>query len=131
VPQENVDDYRRSIAAWNRGDLDGWLAMVDQDFEFRPSGAFPGLQPVYRGVEGARRLWSDMRGPWKEFRISVERIEDLGDTLLALITFNVTGRDGLTTSRRWAHVETREGGKAATENYASWEEALKAVGLEE
>src|SRR3954447_9080845 len=117
MSQENVDRYKRSIDAWNRGDLDGWLGTFDRDFEWRSSGVFPGLQPVYHGVEGARRFWSDMRGPWKEVRVPIERTEDLGEPLLALITFNATGRNGITTSRRWAQVERREGGKAATENY--------------
>ena len=131
MSQENVDDYRRNTAAWNRGDLDAWLAAANPHGEFLPSGTFPGLQPVYRGVEGARQLWNDMRGPWKDIRISIERIEDLGDLVLALITFEVTGREGLRTSRRWAHVVRYESGTwTMTENYASWEEALKAVGLE-
>jgi ketosteroid isomerase-like protein len=131
MSRENVAEYRRGIAAWNSGDLDAWLSAVDRDWEYRSSGQFPGLQPVYRGVEGARQLWSDMRGPWEEFRIDIERIEDLGDTLVALVTFHVTGRDGLATSRRWAHVGRSGGGRPTTENYASWEEALKAVELED
>ena len=132
MSQENVDDYLRGVAAWNNGDLDGWLATVNPGGEFRTSGMFPGVQRVYHGVEGMRKLWADMRGPWQKFHMNIERIEDLGDSVLALFTFEVTGRDGLTTSRRWAHVAKYDNGTAiTTDNYASWEQALKAVGLEE
>jgi ketosteroid isomerase-like protein len=134
VSQENVNQYRRSIAAWNSGDLDGWLALAaaDPDSEFKTSGMFPGVQRVYRGVEGMRQLWTDMRGPWESFHMSIERIEDLDDVVLALFTFEVTGRDGLTTSREWAHVVKYDSDKPTiTENFASWEQALKAVGLQE
>ena len=73
-----------------------------------------------------------MRGPWKDFSIRIDRIEDLGERLLALITFCVTGRDGIETSSHWAHVVTyRDGFPTVTENYASWGDALEAVGLEE
>jgi len=133
VSQENVEDYRRGIVAWNSGDLDAWLATLPPNWEFRASGVFPGTQPVYRGPDGARQLCQDMRGPWQEFNVSVERIEDLGDDVLALITFEVIGRDGLATSRRWAHVARYDyrGEPIRTENYESWAQALKAVGLEE
>jgi ketosteroid isomerase-like protein len=132
MSQENVDDVLRGIAAWNSRDLDGWLASIDPDWELTTSGIFPGLQPSYRGVNGARQLWNDMRGPWEDFRICSERTQDLGDSVLSLITFEVRGRDGLPTSRRWAHVYRYDGPKQVrTENYESWDQALKAVGLEE
>ena len=132
MSQENVDDYRRSCEAWTQGDREAWLSDIPADWEFRATGAFLGVQGDYRGRDGAIRLWNDMRGPWQEFSIHIERIEDLGDRVLALVTFAVTGRDGLETSRPWAHVVTyRDGRGTATANYESWEAALKAVGLEE
>jgi ketosteroid isomerase-like protein len=134
VSQENVDRYRRSIALWNSGDLDAVLALAatEPDSEFRTSGVFPGVDRVYRGVEGVRQLWTDMRGPWEKLHIRIERMEDLGDTLLALFTFEATGRDGIAATQQWAHVVKFDPGKTTiTENYSSWPEALKAVGLEE
>ena len=64
--------------------------------------------------------------------MDIERIEDLGDRVVALIIFRATGRDGIETARPWAHVVTFRSGEAVlTENYADWEEALEAVGLAE
>ena len=132
MSQENVEDYRRRLNAWTRGDRDEWLRNVTPEWEFRASGLFPGVFGDYRGVAGRNDLWSDMRGPWKDFRVDAERIEDLGGRLVAMITFAVTGRDGIETSRRWAQVVTyRDGAPTVTDNYESWEAALKAVGLAE
>jgi len=132
VSQANVELYRHSIDAWTRGDREAWLSDVPPDYEYHASGVFPGLDSVYRGREGASKLWDDMRGPWENFVITVERIEDLGDTVVALVTFSVNGRGGISTNRPRAHVVTfRDGVSTRTDNYESWDEALKAVGREE
>jgi hypothetical protein len=62
-------------------------------------------------------------------RPSIERIEDLGESILALIAFVVIGTDGITIRRECAHVVTYRAGVATvTENYASWNDALEALG---
>jgi hypothetical protein len=73
-----------------------------------------------------------MRGPWDSFDITVERVEDLGDTVLGLVTFKVQGRDGLKTGRQWAYIVTFTGGTPTrTDNFPTWREALEAAGLQE
>ena len=133
VSQENVERYRRGIDAWNRGALDEYLEDVRADWTFIPTGTFPGVAESYRGREGARRLWEDMRGPWDSqgFHFDVERIEDLGDSVLALCTIRARGqRSGAAVALEWAHVVTfSHDGSIVTRNYARWEEALEAVGL--
>ncbi|MGO8905613.1 MAG: nuclear transport factor 2 family protein [Solirubrobacteraceae bacterium] len=132
MSEENVEAYRRSVDAWTRDDREAWLQEIPPDWEFVSSGVFLGLDPAYRGPEGALKLWEDMRGPWSDFEVTIERIEELGEETIALVTFQVRGRDDLRTSRRWAHVTTFRGGvPIRIENYASWDEALKAVGLAE
>jgi len=130
MSQENVERYRRGIDAWNRGALDEWLEDISADWTFIPSGVFPRVRGVYRGRDGALRLWEDMRGPWdgQGFYFEIERIEDLGDTVLALCTIRARGQtSGAPASRQWAHVLTSD--PDVTRNYPSWEEALEPVGL--
>ena len=134
MSQENVERWRRSTDAWNRGAFEEWLEDVPEDWTFIPSGLFPGVAETYRGREGARRLWEDMRGPWDSegFHFEIERIEDLGDTLVALSTIHARGSaSGAEASRPWAHVVTFDGDAIVTHNYPSWEAALEAVGLRE
>jgi ketosteroid isomerase-like protein len=134
MSQENVERYRRSLEAWNRGARDEWLEDVTPGWEFVPSGVFPGLDPIYRGRDGALALWDAMRGPWDNqgFRFEIERIEDLGETVLALATIHATGKEsGVEVALKWAHIVTYRSGDQQTRNYASWDEALEAVGLRE
>lgn len=135
MSQENVERFRRGIDAWNRGALDEYLEDVSAEWTFITSGTFPGVADTYRGREGARRLWEDMRGPWDSqgFHFDVERIEDLGDTVLALSTIRARGQtSGVEASLQWAHLVTFSHDDAiVTRNYASWKEALEAAGISE
>jgi hypothetical protein len=134
MSRENVDRYRRSVDAWNRGALDEWLEDITPEWEFVTAGVFPGVDPIYRGREGALKLWDTMRGPWDNqgFHFEIERIEDLGETVLALSTIRARGqKSGVGVALKWAHVVTYRSGDQQTLNYANWEEALEAVGLRE
>jgi ketosteroid isomerase-like protein len=132
MSQENVELYRHAMDAWTRGDRSAFLRTVTSEWEFQPSGVFLGLEAVYQGREGASRLWDDMRGAWQDFSVRVERIEDLGEKVVALLTVMATGRDGTETTRRWAHVASyRDGVITVVQNYTSWKGALEAVGLAE
>src|ERR671923_1642274 len=132
MSQENVELFFRGVDSWSRGDREAWVSEVPPEWEFHTSGLFPGLKPVYRGRSGAAELWEAMRGPWEDFEVSVERVEDLGERVLALVTFEVQGRDGLKTSRQWGYVATyRDGAPIRTDNFDSWQGALEAAGLRE
>jgi ketosteroid isomerase-like protein len=103
---------------------------VPPDFEFHTSGVFPGLKPIYRGPDGAAELREVMRAPWETFTVTLERVEDLGDRVVGLVHFAARGRDGIETERDWAYVVTgRDGVPMRTDNFATWAEALTAVGL--
>jgi ketosteroid isomerase-like protein len=54
MSRENVDLLRRGFDAWNRDDLAAVLALLSQDFEFRPDPDYFDLEPVYRGHDGFR-----------------------------------------------------------------------------
>jgi ketosteroid isomerase-like protein len=134
MARENVERYRRSIDAWNRGALYEWLEDITPEWEHVTAGVFPGTDRIYRGREGALKLWDTMSGPWDNqgFHFEIERIEDLGETVLALSTIRARGQtSGAEVELKWAHVVTYRGGDQRTRNYASWAEALEAVGLVE
>ena len=128
-----VERYLGAIDAWNRGDLEGWLDLAAD--EWHTTGTFPGIEPVYRGREGMMAIWEYLRAPWESassVQIDVERVEDLGDTVLGLTTLRASGAEGAAeTSMEVAYVLREEEGILRLHNYLSWDEALRAVGLAE
>ena len=132
MSQENVERYVRAIDAWNRGALDEWLeGTVTPGWELVTGGAFAGLAPIYRGRDGAREMWDALRGPWDDqgLLVAIDRIEDLGDTVLALFTMRGRGgSSGVPVAIKWAHVVTYSSGDEHIRSYTTWDDALKAVG---
>jgi ketosteroid isomerase-like protein len=132
VSEETLELARRGYAAWSTGDLETMLSTLDEDVEFRTSGVFPGLEPVYRGHDGMRKFWEDFRSPWESLRIVMDHFRESGDQIVALYRFEAVGRDGLKVHREAANVITLRDGLAKTiEAHGSWETALEAAGLRE
>jgi ketosteroid isomerase-like protein len=131
VSEENLERARRGYEAWSRGDLEGMLATLDENVEFRTSGVFPGLDPVYRGHAGMRRFWGDFRSPWQSLKIVIEHFRESGDQIVALYRFEAVGRDGLAVQRQAANVITLRNGLAIrVDAHGSWKTALEAASLQ-
>jgi ketosteroid isomerase-like protein len=133
MSDENVDLARQAYEAWNRGELEWLLDHMTEDFEFRPGLGFSDIDPVIRGKEGWRRFAETWREAWEDITVTVGRIEDLDDRIVALLTFAGTGRgSGVEVSVRVGHVATvTEGRVSKLVSITGWEEALEAVGLSE
>jgi ketosteroid isomerase-like protein len=125
----NTDLLRAGYDAWNRGDLDAWLELLDPDIVIRTSGAFPDFAPEYRGLEPARKFWRQMLEPWEDFRIEVEQIEEEGDIVAAGIRFVARGRDsGVDVELRFGSgIRVRDGVAVELVNRRSVEEVREAL----
>ena len=133
MSQENVDLLSRGLDAWNRADLAATLELLSEDFEFRPMrGLFFDIDPVYRGHDGWNRFWKIWRGAWESVTIRVERIEDLGDRVMAVITFDGVGRgSGAQVSMSFGQIWTISDGLIRQIEVLAPNEALEAAGLSE
>jgi len=132
MASEAVQMIRNGIAAWSRGDLEGTLEHFDPEIEFVTSGAFPGVEPVYRGHDGFRQFWRDFRETWERISIAIERIVESEPFRFAAVGhFEATGRDGIGVGRPIGTVvyTTRDGQMIRVESYATWEEAFDAAGV--
>ena len=107
----DFDVISRAYAAWNQDDLSVWLETLHPDFEWRTSGVFPDLDPVYRGYEGATEFWRAMHEPWERFRVDVDQVEPHDDWFLVTIRFRAKGVDsGAEADMRFANaIRVREG----------------------
>jgi ketosteroid isomerase-like protein len=132
MSRENVEIVRRWVEAWNRDDLEGMLALLHADCEFRTSGAFPDLDPSYEGHPGFTRFYREFMSPWESFVIAVHDLRACGERVLCLAAFEARARDGLDVRRDTSSVTSfRDGLVVRTENHAEWSQALEAVGLRE
>src|SRR5205823_11849080 len=116
--------------AWNEGDLDALLTLADRDIVFKTSGAFPDLEPEYRGHDGIRRYWETVRNPFEHLRMEVARVFERGEDILILFRFHARGREGLEFDERFGQVgRMRDGVVTSLIAYPDWASAAAAVGL--
>ncbi len=130
MPQENVETLKRTYVAWNEGDMDGMVAVLDPDFEYISTGLFPDTAPIYRGPEGWKSFYRELRGPWETLRIEPDEFREVGDQVVTNFTFDGRGRDGVEVHRRFGNVTTFQDGLILRiRAYADPRQGLEAVGL--
>ncbi len=115
------------------GDLD-WIGdRVTDDFELRPFLGFLDLEEVYRGRDGWERFAQTWLQAWRTHPIELQRMEDVGDRVLVLLTFNATGRgSGVSVPMKFGHLLTfRDRRVASIVVIEGWDRTLEAAGLPE
>jgi ketosteroid isomerase-like protein len=128
----NVEVIARGYTAWNRRDLPGTLEVISADLEFWPLPGFLDLEEVYRGKDGWKRFFETWWEAWTALDLTIDRMEDLDDQVLALVTFNGVGRSsGVEVKLSVAHLWSMRDGLAVRVDVLLPGTALKAAGLAE
>jgi ketosteroid isomerase-like protein len=132
MSQENVENVRRGIDAWNRGDLDGWLAGFAPEGEFHTTGQFPD-QSVYRGRAELERYWAEIHEAAEEPSITVTDMRAIGDKVFYAVTASGRGKRSAVPIEQpiWFVSTLRDGLAVRLETYVDSADALEAAGLEE
>ncbi len=129
-----MEKVRSCIDAWNRGDLDAWLAPAHPEIEWSSEVGrqVEGADSVYHGVAGLRRFWEEFRSVW-ELTIDDLETRRVGETVLALGQIRVHGEaSGIDLDQPIAYVFEFDGGLARrVRGYLDRQEALEAAGLQE
>ncbi len=136
MSQENVEIARRTFDAWNRDDLDAFLADLDPEVVWHTGieGTAEGEDTVFRGHDGVRQVWNNHRGElFSRIEAWETELLDLGDSVLRLGRLRVVGQtSGVEIESEFAqHVVIRNGLIVSSRDYLSHEEALEAAGLSE
>jgi ketosteroid isomerase-like protein len=132
MSQENLKTARDAAAAFNRGDLDGFLEYCTDDIDYRAAeGALDDRGPIH-GKDALRASLQDWLDTFDDFRQEPVELIDAGeDKVIAVI--RVTGRaklSGVETDLTYAAVYTFRDGKIARgREYWTKEQALEAAGL--
>lgn len=116
APNEECDEIRRRMEAWNRGDVEPWVAGFATDCQWYPTteGGLVGESAPIRGHEGLRSFAFDAHELWEQFRIEVDDVLRRGRWRLLAGRWRARGRSSgidIETPMFWL-TETNETGKA-------------------
>jgi ketosteroid isomerase-like protein len=134
MSQENVETVRRSNAAFNNGDVEGFLDCLSPDAELRDLASAPDQSTVVRGpaaIGEVLRLWASA---FDEFRADIEEYIDKGDVVICSVQWRGRGKgSGVSVDQhQFDVVELSERRIVrATLGFRSKADALEAAGLSE
>jgi ketosteroid isomerase-like protein len=133
MSQENVEIVRAMYEVANAsGKLDANFEILAPEVEFHVSGAFPDLDPVYRGHDGVRKLNEALNAPWETLSLEPSDFIDAGSRVLVLSRFHARGRDGMEVRLDLANLWTvRNRQIVRMDAFSDQERALEALGLSE
>jgi ketosteroid isomerase-like protein len=133
MSQENLERTRRAWDAFNRRDLDAFLALTDPEVEFSTRYMEMEGDPCYRGHDGVREWWRNLLAIFPDFSVEILEVRDLGDA--GIVALGVRGHgldsDAPFDETVWAAGEWRDGKVTLWRNFGSEAEALEAAGLSE
>ena len=131
MPQEDVELREVVVSAadaLNRGDIDRFLVLMDPDVEFTSMIA-EAEGEIFRGHEGVRRWWHNVREAFESVRWDYLDIWTRGDRGVAKL--RVEGKLGGVALEQttWQAMTMRHGRALWWAFFRSEREALEAVGL--
>ena len=111
MSQENVELVHRANDAFNRGDVDAFLAFSDAAVEFTTRiTELEGGGP-WHGHDGVRRWWKSLFAVSPDFRVEIEEVQDLGDMTITRQRSHGHGSESAAPMERrdWVVTEWRDG----------------------
>ncbi len=125
MTQENVQAAQRAYEAFNRRDLDAFVALMDPEVDF--TTRFTDRSGPYEGHDGVREWWEDLLRVFPDFKVEVVEVRDLGDlTLNALrVRGHGMGSDTPFEETIWQVGKWRNGRSVSWHSYGSESEALE------
>jgi uncharacterized protein len=132
MSEGNVEVVRLGYERFNAGDVDGFLELCAQDFEFRDLPGLPG-SGRFIGHDAFRAWFAQLSDALEDVRFEPEEFIDAGSQVV--VVNHATGRgrgSGAKVETHFSNVWTLSNGKATSAvSYDTHGEALKAAGLSE
>ena len=94
MSQQNVDLVLESYDAFNRRDLDAYLALIDPEVELTPRIMELEGGSYYRGHDGVREWWRTLFAVFPDFSSEIVEVRDLGDSLIIAVRVRGHGVEG-------------------------------------
>jgi ketosteroid isomerase-like protein len=127
--ESDVELVCHIVEALNRGDVDGMLARMHPDFEWRPLESSP-VARVYRGHEHVRGYVEDWLGTFDSLRLDLEDPSEVEGRVVAPVHAHGRGRaSGLALDTRFCQLWTVRSGMAVRmDEFVTRDEALESLG---
>jgi ketosteroid isomerase-like protein len=76
---DDADVFRRFHEAWTENDLNGVLELADPEIVARPVHGWLFTRLEYRGHDGLRQWFHEMKDPWDSFETRVVEVHPTDD----------------------------------------------------
>jgi len=133
MSEQNVELLHQAIDAFNRRELDAYLALHDSSVEFTPyERAIEGVGP-YCGHDGVRTWWKEALEALPDLNSELYEVRTLGEFTVGRGRLRGTGAgSGASFDRQlWLVNQWRDGKVVWWYAFESEAQALQAVGLRE
>jgi ketosteroid isomerase-like protein len=135
MSQENVEAFKRGVDAFNRGDIEALLEVIDPEVEWHDvfGQMLGGEATAYRGHEGVRELFGDLSGAFAELHTEYSEIRDPGDRIVAIGHIRTRGSESgaETESPLWTISQWKNRKLTRLRTYLDPKEGREAAGLRE
>ena len=91
MSRENIEVLRRAHAAFNGEDFEFLRGLSAADVEWGTTGAWPGIDSLYRGPDALVRWAKDIRSVWEVFEVGIDELVAEGDDRV-LVVERLNGR---------------------------------------
>ena len=91
MPEPGPELVREIIDALNRADVEGILARLHPDFEWRALEGSP-VGGTYTGSDEVRRYVEDWLSTFADVRVQVDEMTQVGDAVLVVVHVRARGR---------------------------------------
>jgi ketosteroid isomerase-like protein len=131
MSQQTVELICQAHDAFNRRDLDAFLALMDPDAEFTPYEVWVQGGSPYRGHDGMRRWWEDSFEVLPDLSVELYEVRDLGDVFFVRGRLHGHGAGSGAPFERtlWEALEWRDRKQVWGCAFGSKDEALEAAEL--
>jgi ketosteroid isomerase-like protein len=130
TPAGNSALVREAYAAFNRGDFDAAVELLDPQVEWQLPPNVPDTGTL-RGLDQVRDGLGNFLESWQSFRADVKDVVAAGDRVVVLVRFGGQSTTGLELEGSGvdAHLWTLRDGKAVkVQMFSGTSEALSAIG---
>ena len=132
MSEENVNIMRQGYEAFNRGDIDTVMGLLDESIEWQePDVEGLPIRGTHHGPEAvANNVFQPLGETWDDFQVVAEEFLDAGERVVVLGRFQGTAKaTGRTVDAPFAHVWTMRDGKLVHHrNYTETATLLQALG---